>query len=99
MQNKSGVRNWKYMSKFSRLFNLNYTEARTTACIALLNKLKEEESWFKWYDWFDTYTYINIWAVTCDFQQCGILTSVETQTGLCSLLLSLETPFDVQLVA
>ena len=33
--------------------------------------------------------------MTCDFQQCGILTSV-TQTCLWSLLLSLETPNDVQ---
>ena len=39
-----------------------------------------------------------IWAVACDFQQCGILTSV-TQMSLCSLFLSLETPNDVQSVA
>ena len=40
-------------------------------------------------------------AVACDFQQCGILTSVdsETQTSLCRLLLILETPRNVQVVA
>ena len=37
----------------------------------------------------------HIRAMTCDFQQCGFL----TQTSLCSLLLSLETPNDVQSVA
>ena len=37
-----------------------------------------------------------IWVVTCDFHQCGILTSlVEAQISLCILLLSLETPNDV----
>ena len=34
----------------------------------------------------------NNWAVTCDFQQCGILTSVDTY-------LSLGTPNAVQSVA
>ena len=36
-------------------------------------------------------------ATTCDFKQCGILTSVDSD-GL-SLLLGLETPNDVQSVA
>ena len=27
---------------------------------------------------FEVVTYINIWAATCDFQQCGILTSVDS---------------------
>ena len=36
------------------------------------------------------------WATTCDFQQCGILTC---ETGLCRLLLSLQTPNYVQSVA
>ena len=34
-----------------------------------------------------------------DFQQFDILTSVDSQTSLCSLLLSLETPNGVQSVA
>ena len=38
-------------------------------------------------------------AATCDFQQCGILTSVDTETSLCGRLLSLETPYDVRPVA
>ena len=37
-------------------------------------------------------------ALTCAFQQCGILTSV-TQTSLCSLLLSLATRNAVRSVA
>ena len=37
-------------------------------------------------------------AVICDFQQCGTLTSVDSEEP-CSLLLSFETPNDVQLVA
>ena len=37
-------------------------------------------------------------ATTCDFQQCGILTSVDSEEP-CSLLLNLETPNDVQSVA
>ena len=40
----------------------------------------------------------NILATTCDFQQCGILTSVDSDEP-CSLLLSLETPNGVQSVA
>ena len=39
-----------------------------------------------------------IWAVTCDFQQCDILTFVDLDEP-CSLLLSLETPNGVQSVA
>ena len=38
------------------------------------------------------------WAVTCDFQQCGILTSVDTDEPL-QPPLSLETPNCVQSVA
>ena len=37
-------------------------------------------------------------ATTGDFQQCGILTSVDSD-HLCSLILSLETQYDVQSVA
>ena len=37
-------------------------------------------------------------AATCDFQQCGILTSVDSDY-LCSLLLSLKTPNVVRSVA
>ena len=40
----------------------------------------------------------NIRAVTCDFKQYGILTSVNSNL-LCSLPLSLETPNGVQSVA
>ena len=29
-----------------------------------------------------------IWATTCDFQQCSMLTSVDSDEQLCSLLLS-----------
>ena len=36
--------------------------------------------------------------MTCDLQQCGILTSVDSDEPM-SLLLSLETPDDVQSVA
>ena len=39
-----------------------------------------------------------IGAATCDFQQCGILTNVDSYEP-CSLLLSLETPNDVWSVA
>ena len=37
-------------------------------------------------------------CLSCDFQQCGILKSVDS-TSLCNLLLSLETPNAVQAVA
>ena len=37
--------------------------------------------------------------MTFDFQQCGILTSVESDEPARSLLLSLETPDDVQSLA
>ena len=39
-----------------------------------------------------------IWAVTCDFQQCGILTNVDSDEPV-QPPLSLETPNDVQSVA
>ena len=39
-----------------------------------------------------------IFEPACDFRLCGILTSV-TQTSLCNLLLSLETPNNVLSVA
>ena len=41
---------------------------------------------------------INIWATTCDFQQFGILTSVDSDEPV-KTSLSLETANDVQLVA
>ena len=40
---------------------------------------------------------LTFWAVTCDFQQYGILTIVAT-TSLCRLPLNLETPSDVRSV-
>ena len=42
--------------------------------------------------------YQNIWAVTCDFQQCGILTSVDPDKPV-QPPSSLETPNYVQSVA
>ena len=39
-----------------------------------------------------------IWALTRDFQQCGVLSSVDSEE-LYSLLLSLEAPNDDQSVA
>ena len=44
------------------------------------------------------YLFRNNWAVTHDFQQYDILIIVD-QTSLCSFLLSLETPNDLQSVA
>ena len=38
------------------------------------------------------------WAMTCDFQQCGILTSVDSDKPVQPLLV-LETPNDIQSVA
>ena len=40
----------------------------------------------------------DIWAATYDFQQCGILTSVDSDEPV-NLLLSIETPNDVWSVA
>ena len=45
-----------------------------------------------------TLLYMSIWAVTCDFQQCGIMISVDTVEAV-QPLLSLETPNDVRSVA
>ena len=44
-------------------------------------------------------SYYPKYSLTCDFQQCGILTSVDSDEPQCSLLLSLETPNDVWSVA
>ena len=41
---------------------------------------------------------INNWAMTCDFQQCGILTSVDSDKHV-QPRLSLDTPNDIQSVA
>ena len=41
----------------------------------------------------------NIWAVTCDFQQCGMLTYIYSDEPVGSFLLSLENPSYIQSVA